>query len=417
MIIDGKQYAGNCTCGRSHAMTTAFCVVEPGCLAKMEEYLEKFGLRGCGVAVYDENTYRAKGMTRPKAEKEVVLPAQGLHADNHGVALALAEIPENCDYLMAMGSGTIHDITRYCAHEKGIPFVSCPTAASVDGFCSSVAAMTWNGFKKTWTAVAPTLVVADLNVISQAPTFLSRSGFGDMVGKFVALTEWKIGHILTGEYFCPEIYQMTLDATQAVLDSVDGLVAGQTESYEKLMYGLLLSGLAMQMLGNSRCASGAEHHISHFIEMVPPSLGCTSQALHGEKVGVGTLLAVREYHRLAREGVATWQDYSPASEQEIRDIFGPELAGSILEENRKDCAFGLTKAHLAENWKAIRRELEELPSGEKLEEIYRKLGVKSTLEDIGMPEGVLPLLLDASPLVRNRLTLMRLRRGTRGKEN
>lgn len=411
MIIDGKQYDRPCTCGRSHAMTTAFCVVELGCLERLEEYLAQFHLSGCGVAIYDENTYRAKGLTRPKAEKEVVLPAQGLHADNRGVALALAEIPGECEYLIAVGSGTIHDITRYCAHEKGVPFVSCPTAASVDGFCSSVAAMTWDGFKKTWTAVAPSLVVADLNVIAQAPAFLSRSGFGDMVGKFIALAEWKIGHTLTGEYFCPEIYQMTLDATQAVLDSVDGLVAGKTEAYEKLMYGLLLSGLAMQLLGNSRCASGAEHHISHFVEMAPPSLGCSSQALHGEKVGVGTLLAAREYHRLAGEELLPWQDYCPASEAEILAIFGPELAGSILEENRRDCGVGLTQEQLTEKWPAVQKILRELPTAEELENIYRKLGVKSTLEEIQLPESALPLLLQASPLVRNRLTLMRLRRG------
>lgn len=410
MIIHGKQYEKDCICGRRHAMTRAYCVIAPGCLGEAEKYLTQFGLTGFCAAIYDENTYRAKGLVRPRADLEIVLPPQGLHADNHGVALAMAQIPEQCRYLIAVGSGTIHDITRYCAHERGIPFVSCPTAASVDGFCSSVAAMTWFGFKKTWTAVAPTLVLADLNVISQAPAFLSRSGFGDMVGKFVALADWKIGHTLTGEYFCPEIYRMTREATQAVLDSVDGIVAGELAAFEKLTYGLLLSGLAMQMLCNSRCASAAEHHISHFIEMAPPCLGTTSDALHGEKVGVGTLLASREYHRLAARETLSWKDYPALEEETVRSLFGPELADSILEENKTDCAAGLTGAVLAEKWPQIRKIVAEIPEPETLEVVYRKLGVKSTLEDIGMPEAVLPLLLDASPMVRNRLTLMRLRR-------
>lgn len=410
MIIDSKQYDKPCVCGRSHAMTTAFCVIEPGCLARLGEYLTRFAILGKGVAIYDENTYRAKGMVRPQVAQEIILPPENLHADNHGVALAMEQIPEGCDYLIALGSGTIHDITRYCAHEKGIPFVSCPTAASVDGFCSSVAAMTWYGFKKTWTAVAPTLVVADLNVITQAPAYLSRSGFGDMVGKFVALTEWKIGHTLTGEYLCPEIYRMTLEATQAVVDSADGILAGETEAYEKLMYGLLLSGLAMQLLGNSRCASGAEHHISHFIEMAPPSLGQTSQALHGEKVGVGTLLVSREYHRLAREEQLPWKDYPVATPAEIGAVFGPALEESIVTENQKDCAAGLKAEQLQAAWPAIRQLIAQIPTPQALEAMYEKLGVKTTLADIGITEEALPLLLDDSPLVRNRLTLMRLRR-------
>ena len=183
--------------------------------------------------------------------------------------------------MIAVGSGTIHDITRYCAYQLGVPFVSCPTAASVDGFCSSVSAMTWYGFKKTLTAVAPKIVVADLNVISKAPSYLAKSGFGDMVGKFVALADWKVAHIMTDEYFCNTIHDMTMDATRAVVQSADGIRKGNIDSFEKLTYGLLMSGLAMQLLGNSRCASGAEHHISHLIEMKPEGLGGTSNALHG----------------------------------------------------------------------------------------------------------------------------------------
>ena len=92
---------------------------------------------------------------------------------------------------------------------------------------------------------------------------------------------------------------MTRNATEAVVLSAQGILRSEEAAYENLMYGLLLSGLAMQMMGNSRPASGAEHHISHMIEMEPAGLGVRSDALHGEKVGVGTLLAMEEYRRLA----------------------------------------------------------------------------------------------------------------------
>ena len=137
MIIDSKKYNGLCICGREHKMTTEFCVIESGCMAKADEYIIKYGLSGFSIAIYDENTYKATIGKHPKVNREIILSPQNLHADNHGVALALAEIPEKCNYLIAIGSGTIHDITRYCAHKKSIPFISCPTAASVDGFLQS----------------------------------------------------------------------------------------------------------------------------------------------------------------------------------------------------------------------------------------------------------------------------------------
>jgi glycerol-1-phosphate dehydrogenase [NAD(P)+] len=416
MIIDSKKYNGICSCGHKHTMTTEFCVIESGCLANIYEYIKKCGLKGFSVAIYDVNTYNATNGWHPKADREIILPPENLHADNHGVALAMERIPENCDYMIAVGSGTIHDITRYCAYKKGVPFVSCPTAASVDGFCSSVAAMTWDGFKKTFEAVAPKIVVADLAIISKAPTFLTNAGFGDMIGKFIALADWKTAHTLTGEYFCKTIHDMTLDATKAVTESAEAIKAGDVAAYEKLIYGLLMSGLAMQMLGNSRCASGAEHHISHLIEMQPEHLGVKSDALHGEKVGVGTLLACREYHRL-KDSRVKWGNYRQASPEYIKEMFGNTLGLSITEENTKDCARGITAQLIEEKWEQIRDIIGTVPTYKELMERYEILGVKSSLVDIDVPPEKTNLLLEYSPLVRNRLTLMRLRRAIIGEES
>ena len=416
MIIDSKQYNGKCTCGREHKMTTDFCIIESGCLVNVDEYIKKFGLKGFSVAIYDENTYKATNRLHPNVDKEIILPPENLHADNHGVAMALEQIPENCDYMLAVGSGTIHDITRYCAYKKGIPFVSCPTAASVDGFCSSVAAMTWDGFKKTFEAVAPKIVIADLGIISKAPMFLTKSGFGDMIGKFIALADWKIAHTLTNEYFCATIHDITMDATKAVTESARAIKVGDITAYEKLTYGLLMSGLAMQMLGNSRCASGAEHHISHLIEMQPDGLGVKSDALHGEKVGVGTLLACQEYHRL-KEKSLKWKDYLELGSNYIENMFGDNLSLSITKENVNDCAIGITAKLIEEKWDQIRDIIDTVPTYKELIAKYEMLGAKSSLSDINIPEEKSNLLLDYSPLVRNRLTLMRLRRAIIERKN
>jgi len=413
MIIESTKYNGKCSCGREHNITTEFCIIEPGCLANADTYIAKYGFSGFSAAIYDENTYKAAAEKRPKADKEIILPPKNLHADNHGVAIASAQIPENCDYLIAVGSGTIHDITRYCAYEKGIGFVSCPTAASVDGFCSSVAAMTWFGYKKTLTAVAPKIVIADLDIISKAPTFLTNSGFGDMIGKYIALADWRIANTLTNEYFCSKIYDIAINAAKDVTACAELLAKGEISAYEKLTYGLLMSGLAMQMLGNSRCASGAEHHISHLIEMQPEGLDLKSDALHGEKVGVGTLIAAEEYYRLANDKKLCLNDYTPADNTYIEKIFGQKLKDAIISENLTDVCEGITAVQIAKHWDDICGIIEEIPDTASLLSVYRALNVKSSLKDIGISEDMREKLLEYSPLVRNRITLMRLARSIR----
>ena len=413
MVIDSKQYNGLCVCGRTHKMTTQYCIIESGCLKDVTAYMRQYGMEGYCVAVYDENTYRATADRHPQVDAQVVLPAEDLHANEHGVALLLEALPEETEIIIAVGAGTVHDISRYCAYTRNIDFVSCPTAASVDGFCSSVAAMTWHGCKKTLTAVAPKIVVADLDVIKNAPIRLAKSGFGDMVGKYIALTDWKIGNILTGEYHCDRIAQMTFAATEAVIQSIDGIVAGEESAYENLTYGLLLSGLAMQMIGNSRPASGAEHHISHIIEMQPAGLGVCSDALHGEKVGVGTLLVMREYQELVANRNVKFADYVPYSAEMIQVLFGKEMFPEIAIENQNDAAAGICADRIGASFKQIVGELAKLPNVESLERMYEKAQIKCCLEDIGICNEKKDALLKCAPMVRNRLTLLRLlSRGT-----
>lgn len=127
MIIDSLKYNGMCSCGKEHKMVTECAVVESGCLFKLDEYLKKYGLTEGTVAVYDENTYKATADRHPKVDCEVILNPNDLHANEHGVELLQKELPSEAKVLIAIGSGTIHDITRYCAYEAGIDFVSCPT--------------------------------------------------------------------------------------------------------------------------------------------------------------------------------------------------------------------------------------------------------------------------------------------------
>lgn len=407
MTFDSKEFRGLCTCGKDHSLVTDFCIVENGALLKIDQFLSAYSLSGFTVSVYDENTYKATSDRHPNVDKELILPSNDLHANEHGVDLLLEILPDETGVIIAIGSGTIHDICRYCAYLKKIDFVSCPTAASVDGFCSSVAAMTWNGCKKTLTAVAPKIVVADLDIIKNAPIRLAKSGFGDMVGKYVALTDWKIGKILKNEYYCHRIARLTMEATEASLKALDGILAGEDRAYESLVFGLLLSGLTMQMIGNSRPASGAEHHISHLIEMQPAGLGIRSNALHGEKVGVGTLLVMEKYQSLLKNELKFY-DYKTFSEHSIASVFGDEKSKEILKENETDCAVGIDSKTIEENLSEILEVLSDLPEIDSLTALFEKSNVKSKLSDVQVSDDKKAELLAFAPMVRNRLTLLRL---------
>ncbi len=412
MFVDCGVYGGICDCGREHFMETKGAVIEPGCLLEFERYMADFGISGKRCALYGENSYAATEGRRPRAEQEIVLDPSGLHADEHSTAEVLSKLDGDVEVLIAVGSGTIHDIARYCARERGIRFVSCPTGASVDGFCSTVAAMTWHGFKKTLPAVAPELVIADIDIISKAPMELVRSGVGDIMAKYTALADWRMANLLTGEHLCGRIYDIMKSAADTVMNSVPGIIRGDADAYTNVTYALIMSGIAMQMMGNSRPASGAEHHISHMIEMGPESFPVAFPAMHGEKTGVGSLLAVAEYKRLATiEDITPYvTDYTPVPDEHFTRFFGERLAGALINENKNDCLSAVTKEALCESWSAIRAVIDELPTVEYLYGLLEALDAKRTPESIGISAGQIPELLNNSPLIRNRLTLMRARR-------
>ena len=129
-------------------------------------------------------------------------------------------------------SSTIHDISRYIAHNYKVPFISVPTAASGDGFVTTVAAMTLDGVKKTVPSVAPICVYADTDIFSKAPQRLTAAGISDLMAKYICLADWKIASLLTGEYICSEIIEMEEKALKTVCSCVKGIASGEPEDCE-----------------------------------------------------------------------------------------------------------------------------------------------------------------------------------------
>ena len=212
---------------------------------------------------------------------------------------AKAQMAANAaEYVLAVGSGTLNDMAKSVATRAGIPSGVLPTAASMDGYCSAGAALMREGFKVTDTVNPPAHVLVDADVIKTAPRIMTAAGFGDIVGKYTCLADWQLSHIINGEPIHKEAFAMMEQAREACMDAYEGLVRNESEAVEKLTSALLKAGLSMAMCGNSRPASGSEHHQSHFLEMDFARRGLPIPA-HGVKVGLGTMLSLELYHHLS----------------------------------------------------------------------------------------------------------------------
>jgi len=418
MKIALEEFRKPCSCGKTHEVDLEEAYIQSGALAFLPEILSgpRYANKKKVRMICDENTYKAAGQEieklLPGLEKTVLNPFK-LHADEHAVAKVEKDSEDagGADVMLAVGSGTIHDITRYAANELKIPFISVPTAASVDGFVSTVAAMTWKGFKKSLPAASPKAFVADTEIIKKAPFRLTASGVSDLLGKYTALADWKIAHILTGEYICDTICAMEYKALDAMMGSYAELGNGDTKAYEDLMYGLLLSGLAMQMTGNSRPASGAEHHFSHLWEM--EVINDPVDFYHGEKVGVGLMITSRVYHETLKhllEGNYEIKDDVPVETELIHQTYGsqPAILKGILEENTPNPLDIVDAARIRENSDEIEMVLETVPRPEDLGHMIDTVKGVKTLEDLGLDDSMRELSAKISPYVRKRLTFMRL---------
>ena len=406
MILDCERYAGPCECGREHPLETKMVVVDYGCLNDFDKYMDACGLTGKRTVLYDTNTYSLPGMVHVRADKELVLEAQGLHSEKNMIESIIPQL-ESPDVIITVGSGTLMDFARYPAHKLGIPFVAIPTLASSDGFTANICSVVIDGQKKSIPMEAPTLVLADLNIISGAPMFLNVSGVADILSKYISLADWKIAALVSGEYYCERVAGMAQEALDLMVKCAEGMRRGEKPDFEGMTMAQMISGLTMQMLRNSRAASGAEHLIAHLVEMKPPRFE-NAHGIHGECVGVGTILCAEEYHRLAGLTPKA-KPFAPLNPDWVREKFGA-LSDGIFKENENDVLAAFDAQNIVDHWDEIREIIATIPPAEEIARLYKDLGGKYRLSDIGIDESLKPEVLDISAAIRNRLTLARMRR-------
>ena len=195
----------------------------------------------------------------------------------------LVEIPEDTALIVGIGSGTINDMARFLSYKLHIPYVIVGTAPSMDGYASVVSPLIVDGVKTTFEAVYPLAIVADLNIMKAAPMPMLQAGLGDILGKYTALADWHVhlAHILKEEYFCETVEKLVRTAVEKCEMAAERLHLRENDTLESLTEALILSGLAIGMVGVSRPASGEEHHLSHCWEMMTMNCGKTTPWLQG----------------------------------------------------------------------------------------------------------------------------------------
>ena len=407
MIMDCEKYAGLCVCGREHTLETKKVVVDHKAIENFEQYMEEVGLTGRRTVIYDQITYKLTEGQHVRADQEIILDPNGLRAEDVLIEKMMEQL-DHPDVLIAVGAGTIMDFGRYPAYKLGLPFVAIPTLASSDGFTANICSAILNGQKKSTAMCAPTLVIADLDIIQGAPQRLVASGINDILSKYISLTDWRISRLVAGEYFCPVVAELADHALQLMRGAADKYAATGVADHEAMTMAQMESGLTMQLLNHSRAASGAEHLMAHIVEMHPPRLE-NAEGIHGECVGVGTFACLKEYHRLAGMTPKA-KPFTPLAEEWVREKFGERLLPGIMKENEHDGLMDFDPQNIVDHWDEIKAMLDALPSVEEMEALYKGCGCKYLPEHIGIDPAIADEVLDMSAAIRNRMTLIRMKR-------
>ncbi|THF83682.1 sn-glycerol-1-phosphate dehydrogenase [Cohnella fermenti] len=354
-------------------------LIEVGAIARVAPYLSGKGFKRVGL-VADRTTYAIAGEALEAAiagsgvqvQSTLIAPnAQGdVIADEASLVQLILDAKRfGAEVILAVGSGTLHDIARFTAYAISVPFVSVPTAPSVDGFNSVGAPLILRGDKTTIQTIGPIAIFADLDILTKAPAPLVAAGFGDMLGKFTSLFDWSFGRAAAGEIYSDVVADMTRRALEKCVANVEAIAERTPDGIRVLTEALVESGFAMLLLGQSHPASGAEHHLSHYWEMEFLRTG-RKQILHGAKVGVACGVIADRYKR--------WADEGPL----------PSLP--------------------AEKQAEIREALAAIPPADVIKGWLRKIGGPAETEELGVSEELLARSLKEAHRIRpNRFTLLR----------
>ena len=322
----------------------------------------------------------------------------------------IAEQTKNADILISCGSGTVNDLTKYAAHINNKPYISCATAASMNGYTSSIAALLIDGLKSTIVCAPPVVLLADTNIIAQASKAMAISGYSDLLSKPMSTADWLMSNIL---FDVPYDNLPSIVVSNALQNSIE--VAEQIKSHnlnalEDLMKCLVLSGFSMTLAGSSSPASGGEHLISHYLDMKSYAAG-KIPALHGQQVAIGTLITSLLYEEIVQLKPEDL-NYKLKSEKRLKEIhqelweqIKPEAIKQIFNEEESKTRLTVIR----EKWPLFCETIKnEVWSYSKIKECLIKGGAEINPDKLGINRKWLETALMHASDIRNRYTILHL---------
>ena len=420
-----KDYLKNpCPCGKVHTIAIDEVVIGSGAVNRLPEFVKKYGKKPFVVA--DSNTYTAAGAKVCALLEEEKIPYgsfifrdKALEPDEKAVGAAFMHYDPTCDVIVGVGSGVINDVCKILSHLTGHPYIIVGTAPSMDGYASATSSMSRDGVKISLPSRCADVIIGDTDILKTAPDHMLRSGLGDMLAKFVSIAEWRIAHIITGEYYCEEVAQLIRTAVKKCVDNAEGLLRREDAAIEAVFEGLVIGGVAMAYAGVSRPASGVEHYFSHVWDMRGLEFG-TQVDLHGIQCAMATMKAVELYEKV--------MDYTPDWEKaeayvekfdleswnaDLRTFLGSS-AETMIELERKEGKYRKdtheTRFQLIKkNWSAILEILrQELPAKTALQELMDTVGISRDLTAIGVDAECAKQTFRATKDIRDKYVLSRL---------
>ena len=377
MDINNLLEGIECSCGKKHTCNIKYVYIENNATARLTDICKNF--RNV-LVVADENTFSAAGdktlsALSDKNIKKIIFSGKEILIPDERAIDTVEKQLDNTDIIIGIGSGVIQDLCKYVSHFNKVPYIIVATAPSMDGYASDGAAMITGGMKVTYPAGLPLAIVSDTAVIKDAPIEMIKSGYGDIIGKFSALNDWKLSRLINSEYFCDYIYNLTYEQIDQTINSLDGILSRDEESIGRLMKALVVIGIMMSFAGSSRPASGSEHHLSHFFEITGIIDG-TDYLPHGTDVAYSTFVTaqIREKLFSMKFPDKIYRQSDEEYENAINSIYKSSAKGCI-ELQKKVGNYQKNRINTyRQNENEIRKILAEMPTSEKIGNLLSDAG-------------------------------------------
>lgn len=404
-----EDFKSECTCGKKHETAVKDVRIASGLVHSVGEILKENNFSDTLLVVADKNTM--------KASEGIVDSLKGFSleykiyddlrvATMDDVNSVEAIISGRDISVLSVGSGSLNDTCRLAAARQDKKLCIFATAPSMDGFASYSAPIVCNGFKSSYPAKSPEVIIGDTKILANAPVALKSAGFGDMIAKYVGLVDWQISNLLTGEFYCEKIASLTRSAVDELMEMADKVTVNDEYTAGKIFEALLKTGIGMSFAQNSRPASGSEHIIAHLLECVELRDGIIPN-FHGEDVGVCTLEMLKYYDYLAKHEINSQKE--SVDWNDVYAFYG-NMADDVRKLNEPENVIDdVDEKALKERWGEIKDIIRNVPDYETCKAAMIKAGCKITVDDIKKPQQLFADCVKYSPYMRKRLTLLRLK--------